>query len=85
MKPGVYLDRNNYNALVIAVKPDAVYYVNLQEGVYDVRSASHDTFGRQYINHLPDYPVRRCARIYQDSLFPKTENATKVLKHLLRS
>jgi hypothetical protein len=53
--------------------------------LYDVHAMEPEAFARLYPQRLPDYPVRRCARIYSDSLFRKTPNAVRVINHLKRT
>lgn len=86
IEPGCYLDSNNYSALVFLVKPEAVYFVANEDGhSHDVHAMETEHFARRYRYHLNSYPMRRCARVYMESPMPKTERATKVLKHILRS
>lgn len=84
---GVYLDANNYSALVFKADEETVYYVSnegTKEG-FDVRAMGLGAFVRRYKNFMPLYPVRRCARVFNESYSPKTALATRVINHLLRS
>jgi hypothetical protein len=84
---GVYLDSNNYNALVFKADADTVYFVarlSDKDG-FDVHAMGVQAFVKRFWSQLPNYPMRRCARVYRDSLFDKSALATKVLNHLLRS
>lgn len=85
--PGVYLDSSNYNSLVFKSDEHDVYFVaRLDDKVgFDVHSMSVQSFVQRYWRTLPDYPVRRCARVYHDSLFAKTALATRVLNHLMHT
>lgn len=83
--PGVYLNARRDSALLFRVDDGTAYYVANVDGKFDVHSAPIATFGRTYTLHLPDYPMRRCARVYGDSLFTRTPNAQRVINHYLRT
>lgn len=83
---GVYLDTHNYNALVFAVRDGFAYYVaNVEGNEFGVHATNVEDFARRYRNHLPGYPVRRCARHYANSLFGKSDQAAAVIRHLLHT
>lgn len=84
LQPGVYQTNERYSALVFSVKEDGVYYVaNVDGKLFDVHGMDPTDFLKQYPIWLPAYPLRRCARVYAASLFPKSEQAQRVLRHLL--
>jgi hypothetical protein len=52
---------------------------------FDVHAMEPADFARLYVRHMPEYPVRRCARIYSESFYRKTDNAVRVINHLKRT
>jgi hypothetical protein len=90
---GVYQTVSNHSALVFKVEEHAVYFIanmEITDGAvdtsnqFDAHVLTPDRFAHYYTRHLPGYPVRRCARVYVDSYFPKSHNAQRLLAHLLR-
>jgi len=81
--PGVYLNAHRNSAIVFAVKQSGVFYISLHTGSIEAHSTSPSTFAQDFSRHLPNYPTRRAARIYDNSMLNKSTQAQRVIKHLL--
>lgn len=83
--PGVYLNENRNAAIVFAVKQGSVYYLSLHTGSIEAHSASPGSFARDFARHLPNYPMRRAARVYDGSMLSKSTQAQRVITYLLNA
>lgn len=83
---GAYLSRHRCSAIVYRVTATKVYaiYLGGTNGI-ETSACSLDKFLEDYPKMLINYPIRRAARVYMSSPMPKTEEALRELRVLLRS
>lgn len=82
---GVYQSRERHSAIVVAVSKLQVQFITFMDGPVEVRTWGKVPFADTFAFRLDGYPVRRAARIYLNTLFTKTEEATRLLRALLAS
>jgi len=82
---GVYQTRDRSSALVYQVTKTKVLFVSMRLGWIDHEVVSHDSFAHDFCFALPDYPIRKAARIYLRSFLTKSEKAERVLRSLIVS
>lgn len=88
VETGVYQDKHNYIALVFKVDATSAHYVKRDGGCFIVDKCSHDTFRVMFQRFVEDYPLRRAARVYLNSIamgVEKTSDAERELRLMLVS
>lgn len=82
---GVYQTANRSSAIAYQVSKSKVAFLTFINGIVEHHVWSHDRFAHEFEFALPDYPLRRAARIYLNSFLTKTDNAARALRAILRS
>ena len=68
------------SALVYHTTASRVFFVTMRSGSIEHMVMSKQDFARDFCFALPNYPLRRAARIYEKSFLPKSERAARELR-----
>jgi hypothetical protein len=82
---GVYQSHNRSSAIVYKIAKGTVHFISMRKGVIDIEHMGIQLFAREFCYALPDYPVRRAARIYTGSFLMREPAADRVLRAILAS
>ena len=86
VEQGVYLSGHRNSAIVTGVTKEGIAHtVRLFPSGITFVKCSTSRFASDYSIALPNYPVRRAARIYLNSPLPKDAQADRLLRALLRA
>lgn len=82
---GVYMDRHRYTCIVPRACKRTVDSVAMTGSGIAVEHRGAEAFLFRYRVAMPDYPVRRAARIYLNSTLPKDPAALLALRSIVSS
>lgn len=82
---GVFMDAHRSTAITVRQDNTGVWFLTMMTGEITIRHLSFDRFFHQYRTYLPDYPLLRAVRKYQESNLNRDERAEQVMKILMRT
>lgn len=82
---GAYLSVHRESALVVQSRLNCVWFLGMHTGKIEVHTAGPERFARNYPIRLPDYPLRRAVRVYNNSEFDRDDLTQKVMDRLLET
>jgi hypothetical protein len=81
---GVYLSHHRSTAIAFRHSERGIWYLTMCTGSITVEHCGEEKFKRDFPLVLPDYPLLRAVRKYVESFQQRDDQATKVMRVLLR-
>lgn len=85
VEQGVYLNEHRNSVIVTGVRKGVAHTIRIDGTEIKFSKCSVARLAADFFLALPNYPVRRAARIYLQSPIPKDAQSDRLLRALLRS